>query len=410
MRVLDVYLLQHLTGQLIQDDNGHMVFSYNKTWLANPHAIALSYSLPLRDKPFTRDECHGFFAGILPEENKRELIAKNLGISARNDFAMLAEIGGECAGAVTFIQTGEVIAETNQGYRSLSDSEIIGVLQTLPSRPLMAGEDEIRLSLAGAQDKLAIHIDNGHIAMPLNGAPSTHILKPQIEHFDNAVLNEFTCMQLAKSAGLHVANVAIETTGGIDYLLIERYDRYSDSNDHIKRLHQEDFCQAMNITSTMKYQREGGPSLMQCFSLLRAVSSAPVIDLQRLLDGVIFNYLIGNNDAHGKNFSLLYSRTGEIRLAPFYDLLCTVYYPGLSANMAMKIGGAYAFEWVFPQHFKKFAKEAGLTPSIVVKRVIELANSVLSCLPKVIMVHPGCEGITQKIETRINAVLTRFSH
>ena len=155
VRTLDVYLHTELVGHLIQDDGGQMVFDYNESWLQKSNATPLSLSLPLRSERFKRNECRGFFAGILPDESKREIIAHNLGISARNDHAMLEQIGGECAGAVTCVSTGEQLPERNYGYRTLSSPELAALLKQLPKRPLLAGEDGLRLSLAGTQDKLA---------------------------------------------------------------------------------------------------------------------------------------------------------------------------------------------------------------------------------------------------------------
>src|SRR5260370_11965860 len=175
-RMLDVYLHEHLVGHLIQDDGGQMSFEYLESWLAKPGAAALSQSLPLRMERFKRNECRGFFAGILPEESKREIIARNLGISARNDYAMLEQIGGECAGAVTFIPAGQALPERNNSYRTLSSNELAAILKELPKRPLLAGEKGVRLSLAGAQDKVAVRIEGDEISLPLGGAPRTHTL------------------------------------------------------------------------------------------------------------------------------------------------------------------------------------------------------------------------------------------
>src|SRR6185437_8408650 len=166
----------------------------------------------------------------------------------------------------------------------------------------------------------------------------------------------------------------------------------------------EDFCQALGIVPETKYQKEGGPSLRDCFNLLREVSSAPVIDLARLLDAVIFNYLVGNNDAHGKNFSLLYpgARTGDfqVRLAPLYDIVSTAYYPELSREMAMKLGGEYSSERVTPQNFEKLAEEAGLAKPLVRRRVPELADAILTALPTLDATNPVAEGVAALIKKR----------
>lgn len=377
-RILDVYLLENYVGQLTQDNNGELGFSYTSEWLGNDKAIPLSQSLPLQVKPFSNRECHGFFGGVLPEEAKRDRIAKNLGISRKNDFAMLAEIGGECAGAVTFMQEGQPLITDTPDYKTLSEEGLAGVLRDLPKRPLLAGEEGIRLSLAGAQDKITVYRSSDGFAIPMHGAPSTHILKPAIERFEDTVLNEAVCMKLAKAIGLPVADVEILDIEDMQVLSVERFDRLIGGNE-IQRLHQEDFCQALGIVSELKYQNEGGVSLKQAFALLRSVSAVPAIDLQQLLNAVIFNFLVGNNDAHGKNFSLLY-RDGQIRLAPFYDLLCTTYYPVLAPKMAMKIGGKYKPNDVYARNFEKLADEAGLSKPMVLKQVAVIADKILNSL------------------------------
>jgi serine/threonine-protein kinase HipA len=196
------------------------------------------------------------------------------------------------------------------------------------------------------------------------------------------------------------------------YLLVERDDRrYRKVGGEariLERLHQEDFCQAQGIVSELKYQREGGPSLKQCFELLRAVSSAPVLDLARLLDAVIYNYLVGNNDAHGKNFSLLYHGVGtenlEVQLAPLYDIVSTVYYPELNREMAMKIGGEYSSEKVRAKNFEQLAEEAALAKPFVRRRVPELAEAIISALPKIELIDPVAEAVAALIRARCENV------
>src|SRR5271157_3544852 len=194
-RTLDVYLHRHLAGHLVQDKHGQMAFDYAESWLKNPTAIALSHSLPLRKERFNRNDCRGFFGGLLPEASQREIMARNLGVSAHNEFAMLEQIGGECAGAVTFIPAGKHLPERDDQYRSLTRQELAEILKTLPRRPLLAGEKGVRLSLAGAQDKVAVHVLGDQISIPLGGAPSTHLLKPATSRFEGLVFNEAFCMK-----------------------------------------------------------------------------------------------------------------------------------------------------------------------------------------------------------------------
>ncbi|WP_263378436.1 type II toxin-antitoxin system HipA family toxin [Granulicella paludicola] len=401
---MDVYLQSDLVGHLSQDTGGQMRFQYVESWLDGSGAAPLSQSLPLRKERFSQKECRGYFGGILPEASNREVVARNLGISARNDFAMLEEIGGECAGAVTFVPTGDRLQENRNSDRTLSSSELADVLRELRKRPLLAGQEGIRQSLAGAQDKVAVCLSGDEISLPLDGAPSTHVLKPAVERFEGVVQNESLCMRLATAIGLPTAKVQARSVEGMDFLLVERYDRVcrkgSIHEPAFERLHQEDFCQALGIVSEMKYQNEGGPSLKQCFALLRKVSSAPAVDLARLLDAVIFNYLVGNNDAHGKNFSLLYRGLGRddahVGLAPLYDILSTVYYPELSRTMAMKLGGEYSSEKVWPHNFEQLAEDAGLEKSLVLGRVAEMVEEIRTVLPQM-----HSDGITRSIAARI---------
>jgi serine/threonine-protein kinase HipA len=414
-KTLDVYLHRDLAGQLKQDDGGQISFAYAESWLANPHALPLSHSLPLRSEYYRGKQCRGYFAGVLPEESNREIIARNLGISARNDYAMLERIGGECAGAVTFVPAGEPLPELPQKddqYRTLSSDELARLLRELPRRPLLAGEAGIRLSLAGAQDKIAVRVEGDTISLPLGNAPSTHILKPAVERFAGLVHNEAFCMQLATTVGLPTAKTEIRKAEDVEFLLVERYDRIlahdAEGTARLERVHQEDFCQALDIVPEMKYQKEGGPSLKQCFTLLRAVSSAPVIDLARLLDAVLFNYLIGNNDAHGKNFSLLYrpAQTGqfEVRLAPLYDAVSTYFYPELTREMAMRIGDAYRSERVTKADFEKLAADAGLSKPLVNRRIPELAEAILAKLEGILSGVPSVQTLAEQIRTRCKHV------
>jgi serine/threonine-protein kinase HipA len=199
------------------------------------------------------------------------------------------------------------------------------------------------------------------------------------------------------------------------YLLVERYDRIhriGSGGAVLERLHQEDFCQAQGIVSEMKYQKEGGPSLKQCFALLREVSSTPVIDLARLLDAVIYNYLVGNMDAHGKNFSLLYHGVGtgnmEVSFAPLYDMVSKIYYPELSRTMAMKIGGEYSSEKVTPKNFEQLAEEAGLAKPMVKRRVPELAETIIATLPRLEIADPFAEAVAALIRQQCERAMNSF--
>jgi len=406
MKSLDVYLHNDPTGHLTQDGHGQIFFKYAEPWLSNIHAVPLSASLPLREQAYPYKECNGFFEGVLPEQYNRGLIAKILGISPHNDFFFFVKIGGECAGAVTFIPTGEKLRSHSHQYRLLTDGELVKIIEELPQRPLLAGMEEVRLSLAGAQDKIAVKIENNNIYLPLGNSPSTHILKPDHPRYKGLIYNEDFCMKLAKGIGLPTAKTETKDAQGHSYLLIERYDRIN-NNGVLERIHQEDFCQALNIPSMYKYQNEGGPSIKQCFALIKEISSAPAVDFQQLLKTVIYNFVIGNNDAHGKNFSFLRHKN-RITLTPAYDIVSTSYYPGLSKKMAMKIGGEYDSARVRMHHFEKMAGEIGMGKSFVHKFISGTVNDVLKKINGVEKRSPAAEEVSKHIEENAKRIMSAY--
>jgi serine/threonine-protein kinase HipA len=373
---LDVWLFAEHVGSLGLV-NGRLSFEYAPEWVQSPNAMPLSCSLPLQIEPFDDHVTRPFFAGLLPEGKMRQLIAQQLHVSGQNEFALLDHLGGECAGAVTFFEQGKVHPQRPQedDVQWLNDEELLEILDELPHRPMLAGKDGFRLSLAGAQDKLPVIFDGTRIGLPLNGTPSSHILKPAIKAVEASVTNEGFCMALAEAMQLKPARALIRKVGDREFLLVERYDRIVDSHGCRQRLHQEDFCQALGVVSENKYQNEGGPDLALCFDLVRRVTRPSAPHVLRLLDYVIFNALIGNHDAHGKNFSLLYSTKGPV-LSPFYDTLSTAVYPKLAVKMAMKIGSKYKFTEIYGRHWEQFAQEAGLAKPQAKKRILELAQAL----------------------------------
>ncbi|MBU1396360.1 MAG: type II toxin-antitoxin system HipA family toxin [Gammaproteobacteria bacterium] len=400
---LEVWLFADRVGTLALVD-GRLNFCYAPGWLSLPNAVALSVSLPLQAEPFDDRKTRPFFAGLLPEGQMRRLIAQQFQVSGQNDFALLDRIGGECAGAVTFLEPGQALPASTHGddVQWLSDEEVVAILDELPRRPMLAGKDGLRLSLAGAQDKLPVVFDGACIGLPRNGTPSSHILKPAIHAVEDSVTNEGFCLALAEALQLKPAKSKIHSVGDRPFLLIERYDRVADAQGHWQRLHQEDFCQALGIAPEMKYQNEGGPDLSQCFDLVRRVTRPSAPQILRLLDYVIFNALIGNHDAHAKNFSLLYS--GKTVLAPFYDTLSTAVYPTLTPKMAMKIGNKYKFSEVQARHWDQFAEDVGLSRAQTKRRILELAKSLPATARK-LQSDPGHSFAGNAVVERIIALI-----
>jgi serine/threonine-protein kinase HipA len=415
-RELDVWLFAERVGRLGLV-GGRLHFQYAADWLAKPRAQSLSCSLPLQAEPFDDQQTRPFFAGLLPEGQLRRLIARQFQVSAQNDFALLDHLGGECAGAVSLLEPGQALHALSHpdDVQWLSDQAVLSLLDELPRRPMMAGVDGLRLSLAGAQDKLPVVWDGLRVGLPRHGTPSSHILKPAIHAVEDSVHNEAFCMALAEAMRLKPVPAAVHTVLGRSFLLVQRYDRYLDEHGYRQRLHQEDFCQALGTVPEMKYQNEGGPDLAQCFDLVRRVTRPSAPPILRLFDGVVFNALIGNHDAHAKNFSLLYAnRTPD--LAPFYDLLSTAVYPALTPKMAMKLGGRYKFSEVQVRHWEQFADTVGLAKAQAKKRIQALATALPQAAHRVqvdpqhnFAGRPVVERIVALLEKRCALTLRRLS-
>jgi serine/threonine-protein kinase HipA len=358
-RVLDVYLHEKLAGQLVQENTGQLNFRYDNAYIA-AKGFPISLSMPVIDRLYEEKIVRPFFSGLLPDDIARHRLARYLGVSEKNPFALLEIIGGECAGALALYKKGQMPSlPSTDDIQLLDDQQLREMLDLLKRRPLIAGEGEMRLSLAGAQDKIAVRMVDGKIALVHGTTPTTHILKPAIEDIKDSVQNEVFCLRLARLLGITVPNVGIHWLNNTPYFLIERFDRIYETDKDVKRLHQEDFCQALSVPPELKYEREGGPSALQCLEILKAHSPQVVSDRLSFIKRLIFNYLIGNADAHGKNYSLLYQQ-GMSRpiLAPAYDLLCTAVYP-VSQKMAMKIGSTYDPSRVYLRHWHGLVPDTG---------------------------------------------------
>ena len=373
-RVLDVHLHDVLAGQLVQGKGGALSFAYDGQYVEGGKP-AVSISMPLQEQDYDGTEVRAFFSGLLPDDIVRHRLAKYLGVSEKNPFSLLEVIGGECAGALSLYPEGDKpSATTDADIEVLDDQSLKEILNLLRRRPLLAGDDGLRLSLAGAQDKIAVGMQDGKIALVKGHTPTTHILKPLIEDIKDSVHNEVFCMRLAAMMDIDVPSVEIRWLGDTPYFLIERYDRIKTDAGKVQRLHQEDFCQAMGIMPDIKYEREGGPSVADCQTVLRENSTQPAADNLRFLERVIFNYLIGNADAHGKNYSLLYTNA-KPQLAPAYDLLCTKVYPELSVRMAMKIGKKYKPDDVFIRHWNRLVPDTKAAHKNLGNQLTKMTNN-----------------------------------
>jgi serine/threonine-protein kinase HipA len=376
-RLLSVFLHESLAGVLRRKDNGNLQFRYDSAYI-EAGGQPLSWNLPLQAGAFPHRDCLAFFGNLLPEEDVRAQLALVTGISASNDYRLLERFGGDVAGAVTLLPQDESPQKPGPGeLEALSPERLDELLANLPKRPFAVDEEgEVRLSLAGAQSKLPVVEVEGGFALPHgSGPPTTHILKPEPERFPGLVANEFFCMRLAAAAGLEVAEVdRAETVSGLPYLIVTRYDRDL-TQEPVRRLHQEDLCQALGKLYIEKYQQDGGPGVADAMALVGKASSAPARDRPQLWLALVLNVLIGNCDAHGKNYSLLYDSRAP-SLAPLYDLVCTAAYDELTSRMAMSIDGARMLEEVGLAAWRQLAEEIGFAPRFLEQRMAPFVDRV----------------------------------
>ena len=414
LRTLVAWWGRRAVGVLELDRRGAMRFAYDGGWLADQAAPALSLSLPKQSRSFPSARCAPFFEGLLPEGAERDAVAGALGVSPENVFGILAGIAGEVAGAVSLWPEGQrppagasadstataAAARSAASIRStatvarakpLSEAALARLLDAIKTHPLLVnGEDGLRMSLAGAQSKLPVVASGDEIALPAPGGPTTHILKPANERFPAMTENEAFAMRLARKMGLAAAPVEARVACGRPFLLVERYDRERTPSGAVRRLHQEDFCQALGFVSRRKYAADGGPGFPDCFDLVRRACTNPDQDVDRLLDAAVLHVLVGNADAHGKNYSLVRRGPGfgeTVELAPLYDVLCTAAYPGLSPRLAMKIGGRATLEELRPADWDRFARKCGLAPSTARRRVAKLCELAVQ----------QCDGVAREL-------------
>ncbi len=357
---------------------GQWSFQYDEDWLAAADGFAVSITLPLRNEPFVNEAARSFFANLLPEAGVRDALARSIGVSVQNDFELLKAFGGECAGALFITDKVAPQGSKDDGYTLIDEEVLYQQIKNAVVHPLLMQEG-IRLSLAGAQQKIPVFFNQEAFYLPQGSAATTHILKPSMAAFPQSVANEFFCMRLASDLGIPTAETRIVLIKDTPVLLCERYDRlYRDGV--VVRFHQEDFCQAMGFSYDQKYEGEGGPGIKDCFALLERYGSEPLADKMNLLRWIIFNWKIGNADAHAKNISILY-KDRSIRLAPFYDMLSTAVYPSLTMRMAMKVGGENRPQWVKERHWQELAREVEIKPSLVEEEFRRMTDQIEARAP-----------------------------
>lgn len=375
MARLTVYYESRVVGAIEVQSDGPS-FTYAPEWLSMRGAFPISLLMPLSPSRVPARLFLPWAANLLPESTQLRAIGLQLGAAPEDVIGILAELGRDTAGALSIGKPGTT--STHDWKPVPNDKALEKILEELPSKPFLVGEDGVSMSLAGVQTKLGVAIDDkGLICVPINGAPSTWILKPDSERLFGGVQNEALCLTLAKRLGLNAPEVTTGKAGKRTYLMVKRYDRV-EQQGRWRRLHQEDFCQALGKPPSAKYESNQtgipGPTLAEIFATTRNAMQAP--DVVNLLDYVILNVIACNTDAHVKNYSVLIGSGGTAKLAPLYDVLCGEVWPTITRSLPQAIAGKRDATALHGADWRIFANEVGLGATHTIDRVAELCDAV----------------------------------
>jgi serine/threonine-protein kinase HipA len=386
-RELWVYVGARRVAKLANDE-GRFSLAYS-----SDHEPAVSVRLPPREQPYDDGACRTFFTNLLPEGEWRQALCRQLGIAPEDDFALLEAIGEDCAGAVS-VRASADWQEARGRYVPTTEATLAKWAKNPAARPRIVATPGLRLSLAGAQDKLLIHLDGKKPYLCENGAPSSVILKPDIRDAFNSIeasaLNELASMELSRAAGLETPR----TFWFASSFAVERYDRVRHDGAW-RRLHQEDFAQILGVPAFAKYE----VTWKSCFEIASRYATTPSKARLALVDRLLFNLMLGNNDAHAKNFALLHHESAHVVLAPAYDLVATSLYPSLSDRFAMPIGHAKTLAELDDTAWRGFTDDVEISLPYLRRRGAELAQSVALAL----------DGLGARLD-RENPSLTRDAY
>jgi serine/threonine-protein kinase HipA len=406
---LNVLLNGILVGQLTKLSTGAMAFQYDSTWLSTPGTRPISLSLPLRQDPYQGDQVYNFFDNLLPDSDRtRAKIQARFQIPSRQPFDLLAVIGADCVGAIQLCPVGSSPKQTTGiQFEPLSTNEIAAMLSGDSNAPLgmMQSSDEFRISIAGAQEKTALLWYQNQWCRPLGTTPTSHIFKLPIGVISNNNIdlsdsceNEWLCLEIAKAFGLPTAHAEIQSFNHVKVLVVERFDRrWSNNGTQLLRLPQEDMCQALGRSPSLKYQSDGGPGIVEIMEILLGAVDATG-DRERFLRSQILFWLLAATDGHGKNFSLYLEAENRYRLTPLYDIISA--YPLMQTNtlpkqkvkMAMAVRGKknyYYWDKIQARHFMATAKLVNFPESQAEQILWEMLDQVDTAIEQVIKILPN---------------------
>lgn len=444
-----VALMDGREAGVVRFESNRLSFTYADSWREAPGAYPISLSMPLAAKEHSHASIEPFLWGLLPgNEFILARWAQHFQVSPRNVFALISRVGEDCAGAVQFVSRERQSELEEQSTLPepdwLSEADVARRLRLLKqdASAWRTTGDTGQFSLAGAQPKTALLLEDNRWGVPSGRMPTTHILKPPTEGFDWHAENEHLCLCLARALGLPAAKSEVQRFEDVVCIVVTRYDRVrmkdpaaaqaaraaskaaeaamfaassgldaarlvaTSTSDAVTaaasaeaiskyagttpifRAHQEDFCQALRVHPSKKYQNEGGPGPRDIVGLLRN-HTKPIVsknrapdyeeeeDLDTFLSALIFNWLIGGTDAHAKNYSILIGGNGLVRLAPLYDIASIFAYPGIDphkAKLAMKIGNEYRLTRIGFAEWSTLAAELKLDAPALTDRIRNMAS------------------------------------
>lgn len=382
MKELSVSYEESLVGELRLLDGDRYEFQYDSSWLSSEQAFPVSLALELREGPHAHQPTKSFFEGLIPEGDLLRQLELRAAEPIGSAFDFLAAYGRDCAGALTIQAASQMHAPSQVNIVGISWADLSkSFRENKTLAEVVLNEDGGFFSLAGAQDKIPVVFNENGLFISQGNTPTTHIIKPPNRYHPDAldsVYNEHFCMRLASLVGLPVPRTEV-IEDEISFYVIERFDRYHDSSK-VRRLHQQDFCQAQGVLSSNKYETQGGPSIKDNYNLISENSSQVLEDSKSFLSWVFFNLLIGNNDSHSKNLSFL-MKDKKLAIAPFYDLLCTAVYPSVRKKFAFKIAGQVLWVEITGKHLRIIEKDLKLKNHFLSTILAELLERFEKALP-----------------------------
>lgn len=421
---LALYIAGNLAGHVHQDREGTLSFAY----VPGYSGVPVSLSIPITPAIYPHRAIRPYLQGLLPDDPiVRADIGDSYGCSGENPFALLTHIGLDCPGAVQLIPVDDEvhIGNRSEGLVELTEEDIAYKLRRLRERAASPWDGhEGRWSLGGAQSKMALRYSNGTWFDCQGSEATTHILKPGVAGYDNQALDEYLCLMVATRMGLPAARAEFKTFCGEQAVVIERFDRTFAPGGSVKRIHQEDMCQALGVDPARKYTELGGPTSLDVMAMLGTTTDNAERNLKTFILFLLFNYFIGATDAHAKNYSVLLGEGGTALLAPLYDVASIAPYQSLSPKRrkplraAMSIGGENRFGMLNGKHIERLSKNEHLIAAGVTWRWIDtvakrMAKELPTVLHEVLEMASeedlaGIDALREDMEREIRMNCSRF--